>query len=314
MNDATSGAWPELDLAKWSDTRDTLHLWTQIVGKIRLVQTPWINHAWNTTLYVTARGLTTSLVPHGDRQFQIDFDFVDQAVLVTTVDGERETVMLRLRTVASFYQELMGILNDLELPVKIHPHAAEIPGPTIDLTTDTGHEAYDPEYAQRFWRVLASAERVLQKFRAPFLGKASPIHFFWGSFDLSLTLFSGKPSTPMDMKQPHMPSWVVRDASTHEQAAFGFWPGTVGGPFPDAAFYAYFAPKPEGYENRKPRNPAAQWPAEMGEWVLPYEDVRSAADPDAELSAFLEDTYSAGADLGKWDRDALERKEELPPK
>ena len=310
---AARTAWPELDLASWSATRDTLHLWTQIVGKIRLVQTPWINHAWNCTLYVTSRGLTTSLIPHGQRLFAITFDFIDHALIVTTVDGERETVMLRPRTVASFYQELMGVLNDLELPVTIHPHAVELPGDTIDLTTDTAHEAYDPEYAQRFFRILAASHRVLQRFRSPFQGKASPIHFFWGSFDLSLTLFSGRASTPMDMKMPHMPLWVTRDASTQEQAAFGFWPGTVGGTFPDAAFYAYAVPKPDGYENAKPRSAEARWPAEMGEWVLPYEAVRCADDPDAELLSFLEDTYGAAADLGKWDRAFLERKEELPP-
>lgn len=309
----SSTAWPELGLANWADTRDTLHLWTQIVGKVRLKQTPWINHAWNTTLYVTSRGLTTSPMPHGERVFQIDFDFIDHVVLVTTADGGRETIVLRPRTVASFYQELVGILNELELPVTIHPHAAEIPGETIDLTQDTTHESYDPEYAQRFWRVLVSSDRVLQRFRSPFQGKASPVHFFWGSFDLSLTLFSGRPSTPMDMKMPHMPRWVTRDASIHEEAAFGFWPGNPGGPWTDAAFYAYAIPKPDGYETAKVRPAATIYPAELGEWILPYEAVRRSADPEGDLLAFLEDTYAAAADLGKWDRKALERTEELPP-
>jgi len=313
MSATRSVAWPELPLADWADTRDTLHLWTQIVGKVRLKQTPWINHAWNTTLYVTSRGLTTSPMPHGERVFQIDFDFIDHVLLVTTADGDRETLVLRPRTVASFYQELKGILDDLELPVTIHPHAAEIPGKTIDLTQDTAHESYDPEYAQRFWRVLVSSDRVLQRFRSPFQGKASPVHFFWGSFDLALTLFSGRPATPMDMKMPHMPVWVTRDASTQEQAAFGFWPGTTGGAFPDAAFYAYAVPKPDGYENAKLRSGAARFPAEMGEWILPYEAVRTAADPEGDLHAFLQDTYAAGAELGKWDRGFLERSEELPP-
>jgi uncharacterized protein DUF5996 len=313
MSATRSAAWPELALAEWAETRDTLHLWTQIVGKVRLKKTPWINHAWNTTLYITSRGLTTSPIPHGERIFQIDFDFIDHVVLVTTVEGERETMVLRPRTVASFYQEFMGILNDLALPVTIHPHAAEIPGETIDLTQDTAHESYDPEYAQRFWRVLASSYRVIEKFRSTFQGKASPTHFFWGSFDLALTLFSGRPSTPMDMKMPHMPRWVTRDASIHEQAAFGFWPGTVGGPFPDAAFYAYAVPKPDGYETAKLHSAEARWPAEMGEWILPYEAVRCASDPDRELLNFFQDTYSAGADLGGWDRKSLERTEELPP-
>ena len=311
---SASVAWPELPLAAWAETRDTLHLWTQIVGKIRLVQTPWINHSWNTTLYVTSRGLTTSLIPYGERVFQIDFDFIDHVVLVTTVEGDRETVMLRPRTVASFYQELAGVLKDLELPVTIHPHAAELPGETIDLTKDTAHESYDPEYAQRFWQVLATSHRVFQRFRSTFLGKASPIHFFWGSFDLNLTLFPGRPAPQMDMKMPHMPLWVSRDGSFQEHAAFGFWPGTVGGSCPDAAFFSYCHPKPEGYEKATMRSDAAQWPAEMGEWILPYDAVRSAADSDAELLTFLEDTYAAAADLGKWDRAFLERKEALPPK
>jgi hypothetical protein len=306
-------AWPELDLAKWADTRDTLHLWTQIVGKIRLVQTPWINHAWHCTLYVTSRGLTTSLVPYGDRLFQIDFDFVDQAVIVTTVDGERETIMLRPRTVASFYQELMGILKDLGLPVTIHPHASELPE-TIDLSQDVAHEAYDPEAAQRFWRALASTYRVFQQFRSRFVGKASPVHFFWGSFDLALALYSGRPAAPSDHAPPHMPKWVARDASNREQACSGFWPGNVGGPSAEAAFYAYAHPKPDGYESAKVRPAAACWPAEMGEWILPYDAVRSAADPDGDLLAFLEDTYAAAADLAGWDRKTLERTEELPPK
>ena len=313
MSATRAAAWPALPLAEWSETRDTLHLWTQIVGKVRLVQTPWINHAWHCTLYVTSRGLTTSPIPHGQRVFQIDFDFIEDELVVTTAEGERRSIELAPRTVATFYRDLMDILDALELPVKIHPHASEIPE-TIDLTQDRRHRVYVPEQAARFWRVLVSSDRVLQKFRSPFQGKASPIHFFWGSFDLSLTFYSGRPSEPMDMKQPHMPSYVVRDASTQEQAAFGFWPGTVGGAFPDAAFYAYAAPKPDGYENARLRSAASRWPPEMGEWILPYEAVRTAADPDEELLAFLQDTYAAGADLGKWPRDFLERKEELPPR
>jgi hypothetical protein len=309
----SSEAWPELPLAAWADTRDTLHLWTQIVGKVRLVQTPWINHAWHCTLYVTSRGLTTSLVPHGQRLFQIDFDFVDHVAVVTTVEGDRETMVLRPRTVASFYQELMGILNDLKLPVKIHLHASEIPGETIDLSQDTRHASYDPEYAQRFWRTLASSDRVLQRFRSPFQGKTSPVHFFWGSFDLALTLFSGRPATPVDMTMPHMPRWVTRDASIHEQAAFGFWPGNTAGPMAEAAFYAYAVPAPEGFGEAKVRSAAARFPKEMGEWVLPYDAMRRSKDPDGELLSFLEDTYGAAADLGGWDRKALERAEKLPP-
>jgi uncharacterized protein DUF5996 len=306
------GPWPELDLTAWSETRDTLHLWTQIVGKVRLRLTPWINHSWNGTLFVTSRGLTTSLIPHGDRLFQMDFDFIDHRLHVTTVEGERRTIVLAPKSVATFYREVMGVLDELELPVKIHPHPSEIAG-GIPLPEDERHASYDTTYARRFWRTLASTHRVLQKFRSTFLGKASPVHFFWGSFDLSLTLFSGRPMTPMDMVQPHMPKWVVRDASTHEQAAFGFWPGNTAGPIAEAAFYAYVLPTPEGFSKAKLRSAAATFPEAMGEWVLPYDAVRKSKDPDAELLGFLEDTYAAGADLGKWDRKALERTETLPP-
>lgn len=306
-------AWPELSLDAWAETRDTLHLWTQIVGKVRLVKTPWINHSWHCTLYVTSRGLTTSLVPHGERLFQIDFDFIEHQLVVTTVDGERRTIPLAPKSVATFYRELMDVLDAFGLPVTIHPHASEVPGETIDLSQDTRHAAYDPEYAQRFWRALATSHRVFQKFRSRFLGKASPTHLFWGSFDLSLTLFSGRPAPPLDVKMPHMPLWVSRDGSFQEQAAFGFWPGNVGGPVAEAAFFAFSHPKPEGYERARVRPAAARFPTEMGEWILPYDAVRNASDPDRELLNFLEDTYSAAADLGGWDRKSLERTEKLPP-
>jgi hypothetical protein len=311
----SSDAWPELSLAAWAETRDTLHLWTQIVGKVRLVQTPWINHAWHCTLYVTSRGLTTSLVPHGQRLFQIDFDFVDHRLHVTTVEGERRTIVLAPKSVATFYREVMAVLDELELPVVIHPHPSEI-ADGIPLPEDYRHASYDTTYARRFWRVLASSERVLQRFRSPFQGKTSPVHFFWGSFDLSLTLFPGRSMTPMDFKQPHMPMYVTRDASIQEQAAFGFWPGNTAGPMAEAAFYAYAVPAPEGFAKTKLRSTAAIFPEAMGEWVLPYEAVRKAKNPDGELLAFLQDTYAAAADLAKppWDRKVLERTEELPPR
>ena len=309
----SSAAWPELALAKWAETRDTLHLWTQIVGKVRLVQTPWINHAWHCTLYVTSRGLTTSPIPHGERIFSIDFDFVEHRLLVRTVDGERRTIALEPKSVASFYREVMGVLEELSLPVEIHPHPSEIAG-AIPLPEDERHAAYDGKYAQRFWRALATSHRVFQRFRSTFLGKASPVHFFWGSFDLSLTLYSGLPASPSEHAPPHMPKWVARDASTHEQAAFGFWPGNVGGPVAEAAFYAYAHPAPEGYSEAPVRNPAARFPNELGEWVLPYDAVRRSKDPDGHLLAFLEDTYATAADLGRWDRKGLERTEALPPK
>jgi len=305
-------AWPALPLASWAETRDTLHLWTQIVGKIRLVQTPWINNSWHCTLYVTSRGLTTSLVPHGERLFEIDFDFLDHRLAVTTVEGARRTIPLEPKSVATFYREVLAVLDELGLPVEIHTHPSEIAG-AIPFPEDERHCDYAPEYARRFWRALASSHRVFQRFRSTFLGKASPVHFFWGSFDLSLTLFSGRPAKPSEHAAPHMPKWVSLEATSHEQAAFGFWPGNVGGPVQEAAFYAYAHPAPEGFAKAKLRPAAARFPEQMGEWVLPYDAVRGAADPDRELLSFLEDTYSAAADLGKWDRKALERTEKLPP-
>lgn len=307
----SSNVWPEIPLAAWAETRDTLHLWTQIVGKVRLVQTPWINHSWHATLYVTPRGLTTSLVPHGDRLFGMEFDFLEQRLTIQTVDGARRVLPLVPKSVAAFYRDVLSALEELDLPVEIHTHPSEIAG-AIPFPEDEKHRSYDPEYAQRFWRTLATSHRVLQKFRSTFVGKASPVHFFWGSFDLALTLFSGRPAEPADFVQPHMPKWVVREASTHEQAAFGFWPGNVGGPFPDAAYYAYAHPAPKGFEKIKPRSAAARFPEAMGEWILPYEAVRTAKDPDRELLSFVEDTYGAVADLAKWDK-ALIRTEKLPP-
>jgi hypothetical protein len=310
--DMTRDAWPDLPLDDWAPTRDTLHLWTQVVGKVRLVQTPWINHSWHCTFYVTSRGLTTSLIPHGQRLFQIDFDFVDHRLLITTVDGDQRTIDLVPKSVATFHGEVLGALDELGLPVTIHPHPAEI-ADAIPLPEDERHAAYDPEPVRRFWRVLASSERVLQRFRSTFLGKASPVHFFWGSFDLALTLFSGRPAQPIELSMPHMPKWVSRDGSTHEQVAFGFWPGTVTGPMKEPAFYAYAHPAPEGYSQSRVRPDAARFAKEMGEWILPYQTVRKAADPDREILAFFSDVYSAVADLGGWDRAALERTEILPP-
>src|SRR5688572_2551799 len=297
----TAAAWPEIPLAAWAETRDTLHLWTQIVGKVRLVKTPFINHSWHATYYVTPRGLTTSLVPHGERLFGMEFDFLEHRLAIQTVDGDRRVIPLVPKSVATFYREVLATLDELGLPVEIHTHPAEIAG-GIPFPEDETHRSYDSEYAQRFWRALATSHRVLQKFRSTFVGKASPVHFFWGSFDLALTLFSGRPATPLDFAQPHMPKWVVREASTQEQAAFGFWPGTVGTPFPEAAFYAYAHPAPDGFAKIKPRSAAASFPEAMGEWILPYDAVRTAKDPDRELLSFLEDTYGAVADLAKWDK------------
>lgn len=305
--------WPELDLAQWGATRDTLHLWTQVVGKARLAQAPWVNHSWHCALYVTSRGLTTSLVPHGERHFQIDFDFVDHRLVVTTTDGDRESLALAPKSVAAFHREVMAALARLGVPVTVHPLPSEIPD-AIPFPEDERHASYDGDAAQRFWRALASSQRVLERFRSTFLGKASPVHFFWGSFDLSLTLYSGRPAEPQVMPLPNLPAWVSKDATMREEAAFGFWPGNVGGPVAEAAFYAYAQPPPEGFTTAKVRPAAATFAKPMGEWILPYDAVRRSKDPDADLLAFLRDTYDAAADLGRWDRALLERTEPLPPR
>jgi len=303
--------WPALPLAEWAAMRDTLHLWTQIVGKVRLVQSPWINHSWHSTLYVTARGLTTSPIPHGERVFQIDFDFVDHRLVVATAEGERRTIELAPRSVASFYRELMDVLDALGLSVTIHPHACEVPE-TILLPEDERHASYDPEYTARFWRALVSSHRVFQRFRSRFLGKCSPVHFFWGGFDLAVTRFSGRPAPPHPAGIPHMPDWVAREAYTHEVSSAGFWPGNVGGPVAEAAFYSYAYPEPLGFAKAKVRPAAAFYSTDLKEWILHYDAVRRSSDPDRDLLDFLQDTYDAAADLGGWERKSLERTDALP--
>jgi hypothetical protein len=286
-------------------------MYSQIVGKVRLALAPRMNHWWEVPLYVDARGLTTSPIPYRGEIFEIRFDFLEHRLVIETSAGAVRTLPLEPRAVADFHRDVLAALRSLGIPVRIWRMPVEVPDP-IPFDEDRKHASYDPEYARRFWRALASSHRVLQKFRSTFVGKASPVHFFWGSFDLALTLFSGRSATPLDFAQPHMPKWVVREASTQEQAAFGFWPGTVGTPFPEAAFYAYAHPAPDGFAKIKPRSAAARFPEAMGEWVLPYDAVRGAADPDRELLSFLEDTYSAVADLADWDK-RLVRTEKLPP-
>lgn len=295
--------WPELPLEDWQDTFETLHLWTQIVGKIRLAQTPWINHSWHVPLYVTARGLTTSAVPYGGRCFQIDFDFFDHRLLIDASDGGRRVLELSPRPVADFYQEVMATMGHLGMPVKIHgsPNEVEEPVPFAD---DQRHSAYDGDAAQRFWRILVHAQRVFQRFRARFLGKNSPVHFFWGSFDLAVTRFSGRPAPPHPGGVPNLPDWVAREAYSHEVSSAGFWPG--GGPHPFPLFYSYAYPTPEGFGAAAVEPEAAFYSEELGEFVLPYDAVREAESPDEALLAFLESTYRAAADLAHWDREALE--------
>lgn len=295
--------WPNLPLEEWKDTYETLHRWLQIIGKVRLQQTPWVNHSWHVTLYPTARGLTTSAMRHGERMFQIDFDFLDHRLHIVASDGGTAEVALRPRSVADLYRELMAKLADLGLPVRIHTKPNEIEDAT-PFDQDETHASYDPEYANRWWRVVAQSACVLQQFRARFLGKSSPVHFFWGSFDLAVTRFSGRRAPPHPGGVPNLPDWVVREAYSHEVSSLGFWPG--GGPAPFPLFYAYAYPEPAGFASAKVRPEAATYHAGLREFVLPYEEVRKARSRDAVLLEFAESTYEAAAEHGHWDRRAVE--------
>lgn len=296
-------AWPSLPLDAWKDTYATLHMWLQVVGKIRMAQTPWINHSWHVTLYVTARGLTTSPIPYGTKLFQIDFDFIDHQLLFQTHEGARRTLALQPRSVAEFYREVVGTLKGLGFQVHIHTLPNEVSDP-IPFDRDETHASYDPEYANRLWRILLQADRVFNTFRARFIGKCSPIHFFWGSFDLAVTRFSGRPAPPHPGGVPHLPDAVTREAYSHEVSSCGFWPG--GGPVAYPAFYSYAYPAPAGFREAIIRPRAAVYSSELGEFLLPYDEVRTAADPDAVLLEFLQSTYEAAANLARWDRAALE--------
>ncbi len=304
MTPANAQRWPELPHAAAKDTRDTLHLWTQVVGKIRLALTPWLNHSWHVTLYVTARGLTTSPIPYERAAFQIDFDFIDHVLRVRTSSGRSSEVMLSPMPVAEFYAALMGALGELGIGVHISTMPCEI-ADAIPFDQDRAHIAYDREYANRLWRVLASAQQVMAHFRTGFLGKASPVHVFWGSFDLAVTRFSGRRAPRHPGGVPHLPDAVAREAYSHEVSSAGFWPGG-GGPVEYPAFYSYAYPAPDGFAAARVNPSEAFFHKEMGEFILPYDAVRSAPDPDGALMDFLQSTYEAAAELAKWDRKALE--------
>jgi hypothetical protein len=296
--------WPSLPLDAWADTHATLHRWTQVVGKIRLAQTPWINHSWHVTLYVTGRGLTTSPIPYGSRCFQIDFDFVDHRLVVQTDSGAGRTIALRPMAVADFHAQVFAALGELGLAVRIHTMPNEIPDAT-PLDTDRAHAAYDPEYANRCWRILLQSARMLTAFRARFLGKCSPVHLFWGSFDLAVTRFSGRRAPKHPGGVPRLPDAVAREAYSHEVSSAGFWSGS--GPAPYPAYYSYAYPTPEGFGTARVRPGAAFFSRDLGEFVLPYDAVRTAGDPDTVLLDFLQSTYESAADLAHWDRSELER-------
>ena len=301
---ATSARWPELPYAAWKDTRDTLHLWTQVIGKIRLALTPWLNHSWHVALYVSTRGLTTSPIFVGTRSFAIEFDFIDHVLWVTTSEGHSRQIMLKPMPVAQFYALTMAALDELGIAVRIRTMPCEIPD-CIPFEVDNVHAAYDADYAHRFWRVLLSAAEVLAHFRTGFLGKVSPVHFFWGSFDLAVTRFSGRTAPRHPGGVPHLPNAVAQEAYSHEVSSAGFWPGG-GGPVDYAAFYSYAYPAPEGFAVAKVKPAAAFFSKELGEFLLPYDGMRIARDPDAALMEFLQSTYTAAAELAKWDRAALE--------
>lgn len=301
---STNSIWPSLSLAAWQDTYSTLHRWTQIVGKIRLALAPNLNHWWQSTLYVTPRGLTTSVIPYATRNFQISFDFLDHQLQIETSDGIIKRIALAPRSVADFYQDVMTTLSEIGIEVRIWTMPQEIAEP-LRFDQDYQHTTYDPEYAQRFWRILVQVDRVMTVFRSRFIGKSSPVHFFWGSFDLAVTRFSGRRAPEHPGGVPNMADWVTREAYSHEVSSCGFWPG--GGAVVEPVFYAYAYPAPEGFQNYPVQPQEAFYSTDMQEFILPYEVVRQANDPDAALLTFLQSTYEAAANLGHWDRAALER-------
>jgi hypothetical protein len=299
MTTSTDTCWPALPYDAWKDTYATLHLWSQVVGKIALAQAPPLNHCWAVALQVTPRGLITRPLPHDERTFTIQFDFIDHRLLVSASDGEARTFALRPCSVADFYRELLETLAAMRLPVKIHPLSTELPEP-IRLDRDTQHHSYDPEYVLRLWRILVQVDRVFTESRCAFVGKSSPVNFFWGSFDLAVTRFSGRRAPPRDGPA------FQREAYSHEVISHGFWPGS--GPLLQPAFYAYAAPEPTGLREARVRPEAAYYHRELGEFILPYDAVREANAPDALIRAFIDSTYECAADLARWDRGALERR------
>jgi Family of unknown function (DUF5996) len=290
--------WPALPYDAWKDTYATLHMWLQIVGKVALALAPPINHSWGVALQVTPRGFSTRPLPHDRRTFTMEFDFIDHRLVVRTSDGEERALALEPRTVADFYREVMALLKAMNLGVKIWPVAVEIPTP-IRLDSDTEHRSYDPVFAARAWRIFAEVDRVFTAARCEFVGKCSPTNFFWGSFDLAVTRFSGRPAPPREGPA------FMREAYSHEVISHGFWPGS--GPLLEPSFYAYSVPEPAGFKEARVQPSAAYYHRDMGEFILPYEAARTAPSPDQEILAFIESTYERGATLAKWDRAVLER-------
>jgi hypothetical protein len=292
-------SWPAIDYAQWRETLQTLQLWTQIVGKVRLALSPWVNHGWQVPLYVNARGLGTSAINAGGGTFEIDFDLVDHRLVVRNSEGPDLSFALAPMSVATFYRQLMGELRAAGVMVSINEMPNEVPSP-IRFPDDELHTSYDADAVHRFWRALAQSDRVFKVFRTSFLGKCSPVHFFWGSFDLAVTRFSGRRAPLHPGGVPGLPDSVAREAYSHEVSSAGFWPGSE--PYHDAAYYSYAYPAPAGFAQARVAPGEARWSDKLGEWLLPYDAVRKAAEPDAALLAFLRTTYRAAADLADWDR------------
>jgi len=299
--------WPALPYEAWKDTYETLHMWMQIVGKIRLARMPWLNHCWQVTLYPTARGLTTGRMPYGSESLQLDFDFIGHEFTLLTSRGERRSVALVPMSVAAFYRAVMDALRAVQMPVAIYRRPSEVES-RLPFDVDEEHRAYDAEYAQRCWRILCSAADAFSRFRSRYYGKASPVHFFWGSFDLAVTRFSGRVAPPHPGGVPNLPDRVTRDAYSHEVSSCGFWPGGAAAPYP--LFYSYAYPEPAGFADAAVQPPGARYDPALREFVLPYDVVREADAPEQMLAAFLQTTYAAAAECGNWDRSALEA---LPP-
>src|SRR6266700_3905867 len=303
--EAHTEIWPALPFEEWKETCATLHMWTQVVGKIRLSLAPWTNHSWHVTLYLTARGLTTSPIPHRAGIFEIRFDFIDHELRILKTDGAAQVIKLRPKSVAAFYREVMDALSELKVDTTINTTPNEVE-PAISFEQDEKHRSYDPEYANRFWRVLAQSDRVFKEFRSHFCGKCSPVHFFWGSFDLAVTRFSGRPAPAHPGGIPHLPDAITREAYSQEGDSLGFWPGND--QIPTALFYSYAYPSPDGFADAKVKPASASFHPQLREFVLPYEDVRRAESPDDMILEFAQSTYDAASTLAKWDRAALEEK------
>jgi hypothetical protein len=304
----TVSPWPALPYEDWSDTLNTLHLWMQIIGKIQLAHCPWINHSWHVALQITARGLGTRLLAHGQKLFQIEFDFLEHHLMFRVIDGATARLPLGPQSTAAFYRKVMGTLKSLGLSVKIHTTPCELLDP-LPFDRDDVHRSYDSEFVQRYWRVLVQTHRIFETFRSRFIGKCSPVHFFWGSADLAVTRFSGRTAPPHPGGIPNLPDWVAKEAYSHEVSSAGFWAG--GDQFPHATFYSYAYPEPPGFSGAAVLPNDARYSDALREFVLPYEDMRKLDNPDAALLEFLQSTYEAAARLSSWDRSALEQDADL---